>query len=417
MVEEIVRRGEPVALLVADQRMPGMSGVEFLAGAIRSGPARQARAADGLRRHRRRDHARSTSVRLDHYLMKPWSPPEERLYPVLDDLLEDWEADSARAARRAGAAAGRAPVLGRGARHPRLPGPQRRPLPLARRRGARGAPRSSPPPGWTRPSCRCSSSRTARRWCGRPRARSPRRIGLRTEARAPLLRPRHPRRRAGRPGGGGLRRVRGPADAARGAARHGRPGGAELADRELPRVPVGRSAGPIWRGAPRPRPSAWARRCSPPARCSRIRENGPSRVVPLDGGGEIGCHSVLIATGVHYSRLDAPGVEELTGLGRLLRRVARRGRRRRGRGRRRRGRGELGGAGGVDLATRARRVTMLCRGDGLEKSMSHYLVERIELARERRGQAGHGGGHGGRRATAGSRSWRSPSRDGRSACR
>ena len=34
-------------------------------------------------------------LRLDHYLMKPWSPPEDRLYPVLDDLLEDWEADSA----------------------------------------------------------------------------------------------------------------------------------------------------------------------------------------------------------------------------------------------------------------------------------------------------------------------------------
>ncbi len=46
-----------------------------------------------------------------------------------------------------------------------------------------------------------------------------------------------------------------------------------------------------------------------------IKENGPSRVVALDGAEEIGCHSVVIATGVHYSRLDAPGVEELTGSG------------------------------------------------------------------------------------------------------
>ena len=46
-----------------------------------------------------------------------------------------------------------------------------------------------------------------------------------------------------------------------------------------------------------------------------IRENGPLRVVALDGGEEIGCHSAIIATGVHYARLDAPGVEALTGSG------------------------------------------------------------------------------------------------------
>ena len=55
LVEQVVRRGEPVALLVADQRMPGMSGVEFLARALTLAPAGQAGAPDRVRGHRGRD--------------------------------------------------------------------------------------------------------------------------------------------------------------------------------------------------------------------------------------------------------------------------------------------------------------------------------------------------------------------------
>ncbi len=83
-------RGEPVALLVADQRMPEMTGVEFLAEALTIVPdARKVlltayadtEAAIGA----------INRVGLDYYLMKPWSPPEENLYPVLDSLLEEWQ--------------------------------------------------------------------------------------------------------------------------------------------------------------------------------------------------------------------------------------------------------------------------------------------------------------------------------------
>ena len=94
IVEEIVRRGEPVAMLVADQRMPGMSGVEFLAKAIKVAPETKRVLLTAYADTEAAIRA-INELRLDHYLMKPWSPPEARLYPVLDELVEDWEAESA----------------------------------------------------------------------------------------------------------------------------------------------------------------------------------------------------------------------------------------------------------------------------------------------------------------------------------
>ena len=94
IVDQIVRRDEQVALLVADQRMPQMNGVEFLSRAVAVAPHAKRVL---LTAYADTDAAirAINEVRLDHYLMKPWSPPEERLYPVLDDLLEDWQADMA----------------------------------------------------------------------------------------------------------------------------------------------------------------------------------------------------------------------------------------------------------------------------------------------------------------------------------
>ena len=83
------QRGEAVALLLADQRMPQMTGTEFLLAAAPLYP--DARTVL-LTAYADTDAAIQAinDVGLDHYLMKPWDPPEERLYPVLDDLLEDW---------------------------------------------------------------------------------------------------------------------------------------------------------------------------------------------------------------------------------------------------------------------------------------------------------------------------------------
>src|SRR5438309_9720363 len=90
-VQTLKRRNEAVALLLADQRMPEMSGVEFLNKALKVYP--EARRVL-LTAYADTDAAIQAinEARIHHYLLKPWDPPEEQLYPVLDDLLEDWQA-------------------------------------------------------------------------------------------------------------------------------------------------------------------------------------------------------------------------------------------------------------------------------------------------------------------------------------
>jgi thioredoxin reductase (NADPH) len=89
-LREMKLRGEQVAVLLADYRMPQMSGIEFLEQAMDLYPAARrvlltayadtGAAIDAI-----------NVVDLDHYLLKPWDPPEEKLYPVLDSLLQAWQ--------------------------------------------------------------------------------------------------------------------------------------------------------------------------------------------------------------------------------------------------------------------------------------------------------------------------------------
>lgn len=84
-------RNTPIALFLVDQRMPGMTGIEFLAE-VRAIHPQSKRVL--LTAYADTDVAIAgiNSVGLDHYLMKPWDPPEERLFPVLNDLLAEWRA-------------------------------------------------------------------------------------------------------------------------------------------------------------------------------------------------------------------------------------------------------------------------------------------------------------------------------------
>ena len=109
-----------------------------------------------------------------------------------------------------------------------------------------------------------------------------------------------------------------------------------------------------------------------------LRAEGSGRIVELSGGGNLSASTVLIASGVSYRQLNAPGFAELTGQGIYYGAALTDARE-----------GEdqhvvvIGGANSagqaaVYLSSHASRVTMLVRGDSLEKSMSHYLIEQIE---------------------------------------
>ncbi|MBL8980657.1 MAG: response regulator, partial [Gemmatimonadetes bacterium] len=88
-VIELQREGRRIALFLVDQRMPGLSGTDFLLEARKYAPAARRVL---LTAYADTDAAirAINEVELDHYLLKPWEPPADRLYPVLDDLLERW---------------------------------------------------------------------------------------------------------------------------------------------------------------------------------------------------------------------------------------------------------------------------------------------------------------------------------------
>ena len=89
---QLQQRGESVALFIADQRMPEMTGVQFLEEAAKLFPDARKVLLTAYADTEAAINA-INKVGLDYYLMKPWSPPEENFYPVLDGLLDEWRAN------------------------------------------------------------------------------------------------------------------------------------------------------------------------------------------------------------------------------------------------------------------------------------------------------------------------------------
>ena len=197
VLAELALRGQPVALIAADQRMPRMTGIELLAQARAHAPGAKLPAAHGVRRHRRRDHGDQRH--------RPRLLPAQAVGPARGAALPRRRRPARRLAageprphlRRAG---GRPPVVRPQPRHQDVPGPQPRAVPVVRRRARRGGPAAARPGAHaTRPTSRSCSSPTA------STLRSPSTLRARRRARPAHHRPaaavrRVHRRAADRPG-------------------------------------------------------------------------------------------------------------------------------------------------------------------------------------------------------------------------
>lgn len=92
-VHEISERGRTISLFLVDQRMPSMSGTEFLLEAQKVFPEAKRLLLTAYADTEAAIQA-INAVGLDQYLIKPWTPPDEKLYPILDDALDDWQANA-----------------------------------------------------------------------------------------------------------------------------------------------------------------------------------------------------------------------------------------------------------------------------------------------------------------------------------
>src|ERR1700709_2098457 len=92
--DQLRARGDQVALLVADQRMPGLSGTDYLVKARQIVPEAKRVLLTAYADTEAAIQA-INEVALDYYLLKPWDPPEDELYPVVEDLLQTWESGAA----------------------------------------------------------------------------------------------------------------------------------------------------------------------------------------------------------------------------------------------------------------------------------------------------------------------------------
>jgi thioredoxin reductase (NADPH) len=373
LVRELRRRGDQVALLIADQRMPGMAGTEYLVEARKLAPDAK-RVLLTAYADTEAAIAAINEVALDYYLLKPWDPPEEQLFPVVEDLLATWEAGAA-------LEAGGVRVIG----HRFSKDSHDLRDFLARNRV---------PARWLDVE-RDGEARELLRVAGVDADRLP--VAL-LEDGSVLERPTvlELAERLGVTGqaaqdhydlvivGGG------PAGLA--AAVYGASEGLRtvMVEREAPGGQAGQSSLiENYLGFPAGLSgSDLARRATDQARrlgaelltvqdVVGLRAEGSGRLVELSGGGTLSANCVLVASGVSYRKHDAPGFAELTGAGIYYGAAMTEAR----------SCADqhvviIGGANSAGQAAAyfsgyAARVTMLVRGDSLEKSMSHYLIEQL----------------------------------------
>ena len=376
VLTRLALRDEPVAVIAADQRMPQMTGIELLEQARAHAPGAKLLL---LTAYADTDVAIKAinDIGLDHYLLKPWDPPEERLFPVIDDLLGDWRQanpDHTSAVRVVGhrwsershdikmfLARNHVPYrwydIERDAEAQRLLGlaqatPADLPLVLVPDGDALRAPSTLDLAGA---------------------------LGLRTSAQQPLY-------DVCIVGGG-------PAGLAAAVYAASEGLSTVIVEREAPGGQAGQSAAiENYLGFPKGlsgsdltyRAIAQASRFGAEMVIARdvvgFEVRGPVRAVLLDGSGEIEARAVVVATGVSYRRLTAAGLDELTGRGIYYGvnasdasqcqddevYVV--------------GAANSAGQAALNLSRFAKRVVLVVRSATLADTMSRYLVERITEA-------------------------------------
>ena len=377
IVRELKLRNNAVALFLVDQRMPGVSGVEFLGQAIELFPDAKRVL---LTAYADTDAAIAAinAAGVDHYLLKPWDPPEENLYPVIDDLLEDWVATfppQFEGIRVLGnrwspdshnvkdfLARNHVPYQWLDIETAETDAEIRALVELLEDEDKKELPLVIFPNGvrLQRPTL----------------AEVAENVGLKTRAAEAFY-------DLAIVGGG-------PAGLA--AAVYGASEGLRtvMVEREAPggqagmssRIenylgfPSGLSGGDLARRA-----VVQAKRFGVEilsAEATSVKLEGPYRLLKLANGAELSCHALLVATGVQWRKLDAPGVERLTGAGiyygaAMTEAIS--------------CKDEdvfvIGGANSAGQAAMyfskyARRVVMLVRGPSLAASMSQYLIDQLK---------------------------------------
>jgi thioredoxin reductase (NADPH) len=372
-VKQLKLRNDPVALFLVDQRMPRMSGVEFLEAALEFYP--EAKRAL-LTAYADTDAAirAINSVKIDYYLMKPWDPPEERLYGVVDDLLDDWQAGF------------RPPFEGiRIVGHRWSPHFNQMRDFLARNsipyqlldaetdETARQLMESSSTDSKQLPLVVFSDGSHLQDPTSAVVAEK---LGLKTKAELPF----YDLVIAGGGPAGLAAAVYGAADGLR----------TILIEREAPGGQAGRSSRiENYLGFPTGlsgfdlarRAVSQARRFGveilSPQEVTGVRVDGPSRFVTLGNGTEIGCRALLIATGIAFRKVDVPGVEELNGAGVYYYAPMTEALSYKNEDVYIVGGANSAGQAAMYFSKYARSVTMLVRGDSLSANMSQYLENQI----------------------------------------
>jgi thioredoxin reductase (NADPH) len=372
-LRELTLRGEPVAAILADYRMPEMNGIEFLEQAMDVAPhARRAL----LTAYADTDAAIQAInvVDVDHYLLKPWDPPEEKLYPVVDALVETWRAVGIRPvdeirvlghrwsaecfAARDFLARNSVPYRyysidePEGARLLEAAGATPEDVPVIVT--ADGTALFSPTDAEIASACGLTTDPVSDFYDLIVIGGGPAGLGSAVYGASEGLRTVLVERQATGGQAGQSSRIENYLGFPDGVS------GAQLTDRA------------------RRQAAKFGAEVLTARDVVALEARGSARVVRFGDGSEIAAHAVVLATGVSYRSLDAPGVAELAGRGVFYGSAATEAPGCRGEDVYIVGGANSAGQAAVFFAKHAATVTLVVRGPSLEASMSTYLIKQIE---------------------------------------